>query len=137
MRGDHSPNDSVQGCVHITGVEQMGGGRESGVKEGLPEEEKCGPGLDDGGEGRGRGGGGWALPACLFHKPCILSATCCSADTPVISRPGHCARHSPVSPSTKLVLSLKSYPSFKARLRFHLPLSRPPLPPPLPSAFCT
>lgn len=58
MRGDHSPDDSVQGCVHVTVVEQIGGGggdRESGVKEGLPEEEKCGPGLADGAEGRGQG----------------------------------------------------------------------------------
>lgn len=59
MRGDHSPNDSVQGCVHVTVVEQIGAGRgadrESGVKEGLPEEEKRRPGLADGGEGRGQG----------------------------------------------------------------------------------
>ena len=86
---------------------------EGRLKEGPSEEEEHGPGLAAGGEGSGQH---TSSLACLR----VLSATCCSQDTPAVSQPSHHSCHPPVPSSAKLVLSLASYPS-PPFLVFHLP----------------
>lgn len=102
--------------------EGVGGGGGSGDKEGLPEDEECGPGLADGGEGSRQGRVGVpSLP--LLHALYRCRPPAAPQVSPAeVSQLGHHACRSPVPPSTKVVPSLKSHQSFNAGLRFHLPL---------------